>query len=245
MPDLNPRCVHLYYAFIEQVRALPSHALEVLSASEKIQYEKFFFEKDKDSYFLARYILRTNLTKYFPKIEPQAWKFKFNSFGKPLLSEEHLVDQLHFNLAHSGGMVVAAFAIGHEIGVDVEKTSRSVRFLEVAKKSFTEAEYQNLKTLSVGETQRLKFFELWTLKEAYVKARGQGLQIPLDQFSFQTTENDKIEIKFEIKATDSSQNCSEQWQIRKFHPAPEYQVAVVLNSIEEVRIQEIFWQPLV
>ncbi len=239
MPDLSPQVIYLSYAFLEQVQLLPGHALQILSQSERSQYDQFYFENDKQRYLLARYLLRTHLTQYFPAVAPQDWKFKFNSYGKPSLADQHSHVDVHFNLAHSGELVVAAFASQYELGVDVENTSRSTRVLDIAQKIFTAIEYQHLKGLESAELQKLQFFRLWILKEAYAKARGFGLQIPFNQFSFQIREDEKFKINFEAELADDA----EKWKIKIFHPAPDYQVAIAVPSANEVSYQENFWIP--
>ena len=127
----------------------------------------------------TRALLRTALSHYRP-VAPQAWRFKLNGHGKPALEPEC---GLHFNLSNSVGLVVCLVADGAEVGVDVEALERASQILKLAPEVFSDAEQAQLENLSeAGKLERA--LSLWTLKESYIKARGMGLALPLDKFSF-------------------------------------------------------------
>jgi len=169
----------------------------LLSPQEQARYNKQMTNpKAKDqaySFLLARTLLRTTLSRYCPSVEPHEWIFVTNKYGRPCVSWDLTLGfkpfhqelrELRFNLSHCNGLVICAFALGREIGIDSESTSRRGRTMSVAKRFFTEDEFKALQ-LVPAHAQALTFFRLWTLKEAYVKARGLGIAaIGLDNFEF-------------------------------------------------------------
>jgi 4'-phosphopantetheinyl transferase len=95
---------------------------------------------------------------------------------------------LHFNLSYTDGLVAAVLISGKRIGLDIENISRQIDCLNIARNYFSTAEYQELNDLS-GPRRNMRFFEFWTLKEAYMKARGLGLNLALDEVSFASSDN--------------------------------------------------------
>lgn len=149
------------------------------------------------SFLLARALLRTTLSRYCPTVEPDEWIFVTNKYGRPCVNWEMSLGfkplnqelrALRFNLSHCSGLIVCAFAVGRDIGIDSESTSRRGRTMSVAKRFFTRDEFHALQQVP-EDAQALTFFRLWTLKEAYVKARGLGIAaIGLDNFAFSGVE---------------------------------------------------------
>ena len=128
----------------------------------------------------ARGCLRTLLGRYLG-VAPQSVEFQFNSFGKPSLAGAIAAGGLRFNVSHSHGLALFAFARGRELGVDIEKIRPDFATAEIAGRFFSAAESAHLRSLA-PEQQPRAFFECWTRKEAYIKARGDGLSRRLDTF---------------------------------------------------------------
>ncbi|EKX50967.1 hypothetical protein GUITHDRAFT_103549 [Guillardia theta CCMP2712] len=144
------------------------------------------------SFLLARALLRTTLSRYCSDVKPQEWNFIMNEHGKPEIDFDNLkarripeqFKSLRFNLSHCSGMVCCAVSIGRDVGVDSELISTKRRILSIAERFFSEAEFEELKKIH-PDRQQLVFSRLWTLKEAYVKARGLGISgVGLDNFEF-------------------------------------------------------------
>ena len=113
---------------------------------------------------------------------PEAWRFSVTGHGKPILANSPSALVPRFNLAHTAGLVACAFSRDFEVGIDVENRQRTVN-LDVARRFFAPAEVAYLE--QAPEDRREDIFLLfWTLKEAYIKARGLGLSLPLEQFAF-------------------------------------------------------------
>ncbi len=227
--------VHLKYAFAEEFRASSAFAkaLPLLSEDEKIQFDRYAFEKDKNLYLLARYILRTTLSKYFKKISPAEWEFKFNPFGRPFIANKNRPENLHFNISHSDGVVVCAFANTEDVGVDIESSKRECSYLELAERYFSKLEFEKLKSNAESEIPR-EFFKFWTLKESYIKARGMGLQLPLDQFAFQFGKKNEVSIVFDPLMNEDS----ERWRFKLINSIGIYQVAVALAISRDLEVHE-------
>jgi 4'-phosphopantetheinyl transferase len=134
---------------------------------------------------LARYLI-AEVTQQ----EPESLRFSTNEYGKPFLVG---LPDIHFNLSHSHGVAVCALCRGAAVGVDVEDVGRHTD-LSIAGRFFSPAEADLVSTAPEAEKRAL-FFDIWTLKEAYIKAVGKGLSIPLNSFSFSVNESD-IQITF-------------------------------------------------
>src|SRR5215831_2258301 len=150
----------------------------LLAEDERNRADRFAFPSLRAKYVLSRGILRTLLGRLLG-LKAQALNFSYGEAGKPFLpSGPH---SLEFNLSHSGEMVAYAFTKCGLVGIDIEQR-RELRDLEgIAERFFGPVEYQELMSLD-PTSQQLAFFNCWTRKEAYIKAVGGGLSIPLDSF---------------------------------------------------------------
>lgn len=169
---------------VEIPRRLPSDVTARLRAAlpdeECARHARFGDEGAAGEFLCGRALLRAALSTWAP-VERRAWRFALNPHGRPGIADPS--SPLHFNLSHTRGMVVLALGADPSVGVDVERLDRSVRPLEVADRFFSAAEVEGLRALP-AERHRDRFLALWTLKEAYIKARGMGLALPLRDFSF-------------------------------------------------------------
>jgi 4'-phosphopantetheinyl transferase len=168
--------VHIWAANLD----IPAHDLDklrsTLSADERTRAARFQFHKDHNAYVAGRGILRDILGAYLG-VEPEGLVFGYNEHGKPALR----FGNLNFNVSHSGQLALYAISIEREVGVDVEIV-RPLDDLEgISRGNFSA--YENKVLQSVSEEQRLQgFFNCWTRKEAFIKAVGDGLAYPLEQF---------------------------------------------------------------
>jgi len=156
-------------------------AVALLSADELDRAARFRFPHLRDSFTIARATLRALLAAYLD-VSPHAIRFAYNAFGKPSL--EWPTGGFEFNVSHSGNLAVYAFGRCAALGVDVEEVREMEDALEVARRFFAPAEVADLESAAAAERQRL-FFTCWVRKEAFVKARGEALSIPLDSFRVQ------------------------------------------------------------
>jgi 4'-phosphopantetheinyl transferase len=150
------------------------HFEQVLSPDERDRAARFRFPHLRDSFILARGCLRLLLGRYL-NVSPAGIQFRYGAKGKPS------IDGVDFNMSHSGGLAVFAFTRGCELGVDVEKMRPLDDMQNIANRFFCREEAMELMSLP-PEQREHAFFLCWTRKEAYIKAVGDGLSVPLDSF---------------------------------------------------------------
>jgi 4'-phosphopantetheinyl transferase len=150
----------------------------LISSDEKLRADRFAFERLRSSFEISHGALRLLIAQYM-KCSPRELKFTSGPRGKPALCGN---SQWQFNMAHSGGLAVYAFLQGCEIGVDIEEMRGFRDFESIAERYFCREEALQLLSI-VDEKQREEaFYRCWTGKESYLKAIGEGLSVPLDQF---------------------------------------------------------------
>lgn len=176
-PRLGADEVHLWHASLDDHGADELEPL--LSADEISRASQFHFAKDRKHYVVARGLLRKLLGAYVG-VGAGDLSFAYAQKGKPRLAES-LASLVQFNLAHSHGKAIYAFSVGREVGVDLEFMRADFAGDKIAERFFSPTEVTTLATVSTELRQRA-FFDCWTRKEAYLKARGEGLSLPLDEF---------------------------------------------------------------
>ena len=161
---------------------LMSTYLAWLDEQERSRYDRFRFPQHRHEYLVAHALLRSSLSRY-GACEPGEWMFSTNPYGRPEIQEGSGQPPLRFNLSHTDGLVVCAITQSAAVGVDVECMARTGDLSAIAELSFAPEELAELNLLA-GRAWSQRFFNLWTLKEAYVKAQGKGLSMPLRQVRF-------------------------------------------------------------
>jgi 4'-phosphopantetheinyl transferase len=168
--------VHVWEASLDRPREVVQGFRTLLTAGERERADRFRFERDRDRYVVGRGQLRSLLAAY-QGVRPTELRFEYGEFEKPALAGA----DLHFNLAHSGDVVLFAFTRAGEVGVDVELEATRPRDERLAERFFSPAEVATFRSLPRSERPRA-FLRCWTRKEAFLKARGDGLQLALDTF---------------------------------------------------------------
>lgn len=212
--------VHVWYVFSDDVRdaGLLARYEAVLSPDERERRARFVFERDRHQFLVTRGVLRTLLGAYLG-IEPSSCAFTLNPYGRPSLTG----GDLHFNVSHTKGLVAVAFAREPEIGIDVEDLERRAVDAGVPRRFFSPAEVNALESLP--EAARVsRFFDYWTLKEAYIKARGMGLSLPLDGFSMRLGDG-APRIAFAASIDDDP----ERWQFAQFDISARHRLALAVH----------------
>lgn len=226
--------IQLWFLSYSNVSAkILAHCYAVLNAEEKQQYKQYKLAKVATQYLLTRFLLRTLLSKYMVEVEPIAWEFNKNQYGKPYIAYPQLKDNLFFNISHTSGAIVIAIGRYPDIGVDIELLRTKVNALEIAENVFSPVELQYLQRLPLAKQQE-SFFDFWTFKEAYIKALGKGLALPMDQFSFSfSADKTKIEVVEQL-ATQAN-----NWRFWGLTFKDNYKIALA------VKVADNFQQPLV
>ncbi len=172
----------LYTVRLDEARdpALLERYGRLLSDEERAREARYLFERNRHEHRVAHAMVRLMLSRV-AGVDPLAWRFVAGERGKPHIAEPAC--DLRFNLSHTDGMVALLLSEGADVGVDVENTARRSDTVAIADRFFAAPEVSELRALPAA-AQRDRFFEYWTLKEAYIKARGLGLALPLGAFWF-------------------------------------------------------------
>jgi len=213
-----------FYADLED-EALLREYRSLLSESERQQELRFHFARDRRRYLVTRALVRTVLSRY-TDIAPRDWTFAVNDYGRPLIANAAWsARQISFNVSHTDSLIILAVAQGHEVGVDVENTRVRAACIDVADRFFAPAEVSALHALPKARQQH-RFFEYWTLKESYIKARSMGLSIPLDHFSFDLLEDDIV-----ISIHPDQDDKPERWRFWQLSLGPGYLGALCAERV--------------
>jgi 4'-phosphopantetheinyl transferase len=203
--------------------AMRERALATLSDEERAQQTRFHFAHDRDLYLAAHALVRATLSRY-ATVSPIAWSFVRNQHGCPSIAPGVCAAPLRFNLSHTRGLAACAVALDRDVGVDVEWSARPGETLELVDSVFAPAEIRAVRGLP-ADRQRARFFQYWTLKEAYIKARGMGLALPLEQFAFDVEGPARIRIAFAPALPDDP----ERWWFQHQRPTPEHDLALAAS----------------
>lgn len=193
---------------------------ELLSEEEREKATRYRVERPRTDYILTRGTLRSLLSKYL-RIAPQEISFRYTQYGKPFLAID---SDLAFNVSHSEGLALLAFTRKRDIGVDVEKLRPQTDALKLAERFFSVRERDALRSLS-GDELHTAFFRCWTRKEAYIKAKGEGLSLPLHQFDV-SIEPDPAQA---LIATRPDSAEAARWMLRSMQTNPGYAAAVAIE----------------
>ena len=193
-----------------------------LSEDEAARVERFLQPADATRFLVGRALARTMLSRH-ATVPPRDWPFVIDEHGRPVLAfTPRGAPDLRFNVSHTDGLVACAVTVGREVGIDVEHTNRRLLH-DVPERFFSPREVQDLRARPLAE-QDLVFFDYWTLKESYIKARGLGLKLPLRHFSF-LLNGPTPTIAFAPELHD----LADTWQFAQFWPTARHRMAVAVR----------------
>jgi len=212
----------------------------LLTDKELEKMSRFLFPRHRLQYLVTRALVRITLSHYC-QLDPGELRFLSNRFGKPDLISQKRDFPIQFNLSHTNDLVVCGVVLGQDIGVDVEDLNRStISAYKSLSRYFSAQEIKALNRLPEA-AQKQRFFDYWTLKESYIKARGLGLSIPLDKFAFEFQNNSLKGIAIDPDLGDDAA----AWQFWRIPIADRYLVAVAIKGGErEFRISAVKTVPL-
>lgn len=194
--------------------------LQLLSEAERMRWQRFVAENARLQYLVSRALVRTTLSRY-ADVPQHAWQFEANRYGRPYVSQPHGFRKIQFNLSNTTGLVVCAVAEDCEIGIDVENFARDLDTDALAPSVFAPMELTDLFAQSTPDGRRNRFFSYWTLKEAYIKARGMGLSLPLDSFWFNLAGPSPL-----LQVTDRCGDQPERWRFYQYAPTAQHRMAL-------------------
>jgi 4'-phosphopantetheinyl transferase len=217
--------VHVYRVWLDTLddAALFAAYRALTTDEERARNDRYMFDRTKREHLVGRALVRTTLSRYAP-VDPGAWRFREGERGRPEIDAPAGFARLRFNLSHTTGLVALAVALDRDVGVDVEDAARQRTTVEIADRFFSPREVADLHALPAA-AQRDRFFTYWTLKEAYIKAVGLGLAIPLDHFSFLLEPGAPVGIAFAPERDDDPAD----WQFATDRPSDRHHLAVAVR----------------
>ena len=208
------------------VQARLAEYTTVLTDDERDRTRRFAQDDDRARFVIGRALARTMLSR-FAAVAPREWAIEIDERGRPELGARPPgAPDLRFNLSHTPGLIACAVTIGREIGVDVEFIGRRLLHDTIPERFFSTREVADLRALPVAE-QAAAFFDYWTLKESYIKARGLGLALPLGQFTFHRHSDRGPTIEFAPELHDDPAS----WQFAQFWPTADHRMAVAVRRV--------------
>ncbi len=215
--------VHVWRAFLEQEESHFNELAQTLSEDERLKAERFYFQKDWRRFVVTHGILRKILGWYL-NIEPKRLKFSYSSHGKPTIGGVTDGHSLCFNMSHSHGLALFAFAWRRRVGVDVEYVRSMPDAEEIADRFFFPQENAVFRTVPAGKKLEA-FFNCWTRKEAFLKAIGDGLSRSLDSFEVSLFPGEPAQ----LLCVGGDPLEASRWRLRALAPAHGYVGAFVVE----------------
>ena len=195
------------------------HLLQVLNTEEIARADRFHFDRDRKRFIAARAQLRMILGRYLAR-DAQELTFLYGPRNKP-----HVAETVGFNLSHSDDLAVVAVALERNTGVDIESIRTLKERDRIARRFFSARE--NATLLSFPDSDRTEaFFRCWTLKEAYVKATGDGLAQPTESFDIAFDRGEQTEL---LRVGGKPEEAS-RWKLIEFSPAPNFAGALAVEG---------------
>jgi 4'-phosphopantetheinyl transferase len=224
---MGDREIHIWRAALDWHPAGVESIRRILAEDEKDRAERFFFSRDRDRFIVGRAVLRLILGRYL-RVAPEGLHFWYNRYGKPALRWSPGGKGLNFSVSHSGELAVYAVSLcGRRcLGVDIERIRQDVSWGRVAEECLSLSENTFLRSLP-GDLARKAFFQLWTRKEAHLKAKGCGLYTLDDQ---PMSPSPGMQWPQGPKAAET--DGVPDWRVKDFCPREDYAGAVAADGHE-------------
>ena len=223
---INERDIHIYRHSLETSSELLREYETLLSRDELQKAYRYRFEKDKIHYITGRALLRIIAAEYLDEA-PGKINFSYKNKGKPFIKGS----AVKFNLAHSGGIAVYAFAKNMDIGIDTELVREMPDALKIAMRFFSEEEVKEISELSEDKIIEA-FFNCWTRKEAFIKAVGEGLSFPLKDFTVTLKLGDEPK----LRSIKNNSDEAKEWSVFKLDSPQNYITSLAVRSNKDVKI---------
>ena len=221
-PVLAKDDVHVWKVSLDRTPSELDSLRQTLTRDEQKRADRFRCEKHRDRFIVGRGVLRAILGRYLDR-PPNQLRFQYTPYGKPTFPTE--TEILNFNLSHSHDLALYAVTQGREIGVDVEFIRKNINLLGIAKRFFSEQEYAELQALPQS-CQLQTFFDCWTRKEAFIKAKGEGFSLPLHRFDVSITPGKPAA----LLRTEWNPDEAAFWSLKSLNAAPGYAAALAVEG---------------
>lgn len=226
---LLPGQAQLYFMRLTGFTEPPPPLYEFLNQAERERCARYLFMRNRIESTAARALARAALSRH-ADVDPRAWTFGHGEHGKPQIAGPAGTPPLHFNVAHTPGLVVCLVALDRAVGVDAEFLGRSSDIALLARRCLSVAEQQALWALPASAQAR-RFLVHWTLKEAYLKARGIGLGLPLAEITI-LADDDPATLSGPPTAFTLGPGVGDvpaRWQLGRCHLTPEHVAAFAIE----------------
>ncbi len=225
-PDLaRDRGIHIWSVRLDPPEGRVRELARLLSADEAERAARFRFDRHRRRFTVGRGVLRQLLGRYLG-VDPAQIAFRYGHRGKPELAEGSPAGRLHFNLSHSEELALYALTWGRELGVDVEQIRPLEDLEQIAERFFAAGERGVLRAVPDPLKARA-FFNCWTRKEAYIKAVGEGLALPLDSFEVTLAPGEPAR----MLSMDGDAEKAGGWTLSEFEPEPGFVGALAVEGL--------------
>lgn len=222
-PVLTHDSVHVWRSRLNASPLEVAKFRHTLSEDEITRADRLHFQRDSDRFVVAHAALRVILGQYLG-CDPVMLAFTCNAHGKPFLLKP-VSSGVDFNLSHSGDIAFCAFTRGRQVGVDVERIREGVASEDLAERYFSPLEVRTLRSVPASLRSRT-FFNCWTRKEAFIKARGQGLSLPLNGFAVSQISGEPARLLW----TDGDPDEVSRWRLEELTPESGYVGALAVEG---------------
>jgi 4'-phosphopantetheinyl transferase len=221
--------VHIWQINLDRLEPYQALFWEILSQDEKKLADRYYFDQKRRWFILRRGFLRTQLARYL-SVTADSLRFEYSKYGKPVLESKKQVS-IEFSISNSFEMALFSFTIGRKIGIDIEKRRDDIDPIDLAERYFSPFEKAALSALP--SNQRIAgFFRCWSRKEAFIKAHGAGLWLPLDQFDVSLAPGEPAK----VVATRDELEPADQWGLVDIQVDPNFEAALaVYGPIPELQ----------
>lgn len=223
--------IHIWCASLSASAEDLSRYTTLLSQDELERAKRFHFERDHNHFIVGRALLRTFIGSYLD-MEPSQIEFVYGQYGKPALKTVLHKKHLEFNLSHSKDFAVYAFGLDRKIGIDLEHIRPMPDMDDFVRQFFSLRENVLVNSLS-GKQKEETFFKIWTCKEAFLKANGSGLTVPINQVEISVEHDGSIT----LLSIGGGREQADAWRLELFSPSPDHQAALV---VEGHNVQVVF-----
>ena len=224
--------LHVWYASLKRPQPELDRLFVLLSPDEKERADRFHFERDRNRFIAGRGLLRTLLGDYL-EMDASQIQFVYGASGKPALNPAFHEKALEFNVSHSNDLVAYIFHPSSRVGIDLEYIRPMPDMDDFARQFFSPRESAFINSL---DQKQDAFFKIWTCKEAFFKASGEGLTVPLDQVEITLT----TEGSARLVSVDGINEEAVPWHLETFRPAENYQLSLAVERHNvQITIQDM------
>jgi 4'-phosphopantetheinyl transferase len=222
--ELGADEAHVWRVSLDQPADMIAKLAPLLSQDERQRARRFHRPVDRDRFIAGRGILRKIISAYLA-LSPGQLRFTYNEYGKPAVSDEQNDRALNFNLSHSAELILYAITRGRDVGIDIEYIREDFATLEIAEHFFSKDEVTSLKSLPTDQ-RTIGFFNCWSRKEAFIKAKGMGVSYPLDRFTVSLAPGDPPAL---LKVDDDEREVA-RWKMYELKPGAGYAAAMIATE---------------